>query len=158
MLTRDVNRRIKVIQSKISDLQKMGIPAAFVYVTTWTGALYVSGDERIAEQLKLSSQPILDALQNKREKLGELTRNFCLPRLPGKLDLLNNKTVVSMLVGVGKDLKIQWKGDPPEWWWPDQVPFQHPRDTAPEKFKGYLHVGYSQCLQHNYNFLYRKVD
>ena len=119
-----------MIQNKLGDLQKMGIPCAFVYVTTWTGVLYVSGDERIAEQLHLQSKPILDALDCKRAKTGEFIRNFCLPRLPTKI-------VANMLVGVGKDLKIQWKGDPPEWW-PDSVPFQHPRDTAPDIFKGEL--------------------
>ena len=137
MLKRDVNRRVNVIQKKLSDLQKMGIPSAFVYVTSWTGGLYVTGDERIAEQLKLRSQPILDTLGCKSHKTGsgsgELVRNFCLPRLPAKMALLNNKTVTNMLVGVGKDLKIDWKGGPPEWW-PDSVPFQHPRDAAPEIF------------------------
>lgn len=136
MLNRDVNRRITVIQNKLSDLQKMGIPSAFVYVTTWTGGLYVSGDERVAKEIKLSSKSILDALDC-NTKTGELMRNFCLPRLPAKLALLNSKTVTNMLVGVGKDLKIQWKGEPPEWW-PDSVPFQHPRDAAPENFKGLL--------------------
>ena len=42
-----------------------------------------------------------------------------------------------MLVGVDKDLKIQWKGELPKRW-PDSVPFQHPRDTAPEDFKDLL--------------------
>lgn len=51
--------------------------------------------------------------------------------------LLNNKTVTNMLVGVDKDLKIQWKGELPKRW-PDSVPFQHPRDTAPEDFKDLL--------------------
>ena len=97
--------------------------------------LYVSGDEWIAEQLKLSSKPILDALNC---KTGEFIRNFCLPRVPAKIDLLNSKTVANMLVGVGKDLKIQWKGDPLEWW-PNSVLFQHPRDTAPDIFKGELY-------------------
>ena len=78
MLNWDVNRRIGVIQNKLSDLQKMGIPCAFVYVTTWTGGLYVSGDERIAEQLKLSSKPILDALNCKKTKTGEFILNLSL--------------------------------------------------------------------------------
>ena len=94
----------------------MGIPCAFIYVSTWTGGLYVYGDERIAEQLQLSSKPILDALNCKKTKTGEFIQNFCLPRLPAKIDLLNSKTIANMLVGMGKDLKIQWKGDPPGWW------------------------------------------
>ena len=85
----------------------MGIPCAFIYVSTWTGGLYVYGDERIAEQLQLSSKPILDALNCKKTKTGEFIQNFCLPRLPAKMDLLNSKTIANMLVGMGKDLKIQ---------------------------------------------------
>ena len=98
-----------MIQNKLSDLQKMGIPSAFVYVTTWTSGLYVSGDERIAKEIKLSSKSILDALDC-NTKTGELMQNFCLPRLPAKLVLLSSKTVTNMLVGEGKDLKIHWKG------------------------------------------------
>lgn len=135
MLTRDVKRRVKVIQSKIEDLQNMGIPSAFVYLTNWTGGLYVSGDERIPKEIKLSADTILKNLQGDEEKGDLCCSNFCLPRLPNKLELLNNKTIASMLVGLGKDLKINWKGDAPLWW-PESVPFQHPREAAPETFKG----------------------
>ena len=31
-----------------------------------------------------------------------------------------------MLVGLGKDLKISWKDNPPAWW-PSNVPYCHPR-------------------------------
>ena len=117
MLTCDVKRRVKVIQSKVEDLQNMGIPSGFVYLSNWTGGPYVSGDERIAKEIKLSADTILKNLQ------GDLCcSNFCLPRLPNKLELLNNKTIASMLVGLGKDLKIDWKGDAPLWW-PESVPF-----------------------------------
>ena len=135
MLTRDVKRRVKVIQNKLEDLQKMGIPCAFVYLTNWTGGLYISGDDRITTEIKDSASTILKRLQDIDETDDLHSSKFCLPRLPNKLDSLNSKTVVSMLVGLAKDLKFNWKGDIPPWW-PESVPFQHPRDGAPETFKG----------------------
>lgn len=67
MLTRDVKRRVKVIQNKLEDLQKMGIPCAFVYLTNWTGGLYISGDDRITSEIKDSASAILKRLQDNDE-------------------------------------------------------------------------------------------
>lgn len=137
MLNRDVKRRVNVIQSKIKDLQKMGVPCVFAYSTSWTGGLYVCGDERMTRELKSSSD---NMLHNLREDTptdndeGQSSSNFCLPRLPGKLSKLNSKTITSMLTGLGKDLGINWKGAIPSWW-PENIPFQHPREAAPEEFK-----------------------
>ena len=135
MLTRDVKRRVKVIQNKLEDLQNMGIPCAFVYLTNWTGSLYISGDDRITTEIKNSASTILKRLQDIDETDDLHSSKFCLPRLPSKLDSLNSKTVASMLVGLAKDLKFNWKVDIPLWW-PESVPFQHPREGAPETFKG----------------------
>lgn len=132
MLTRDINRRVNVIQNKIKDLQEMGVPCVFAYATTWTGGLYVCGDERMTREVKASSNKILDNLKVEEVRQGS---NFCLPHLPEKLSKLNSKTVTAMLVGIGKDLKIDWKGEKPSWW-PELVPFQHPRNPAPDELKG----------------------
>jgi len=130
-----VKRRVNVIESKIEDLQRMGIPCEFVYLTNWTGGLYISGDDRVTTEIKDSASTIIKKLQDVDETDDLHPSKFCLPHLPNKLDLLNSKTVASMLVGLAKDLKFNWKGDIPQWW-PESVPFQHPRDGAPETFKG----------------------
>ena len=65
---------------------------------------------------------------------------FCLPYLPGKLSELNGKTICSMLVGLGKDLKISWKDNPPAWW-PSNVPYHHPRSSVPDGTRGKCNKG-----------------
>ena len=137
MLSRDVRRRLQVIENKIQDLHHMGVPCVFVYATTWTGGLYLIGDEKMANPIKANSGAILGQLKEAPlpDTAAPLASNFCLPRLPAKLPTLNNKTLTSMLVGLGKDLQIKWKREPPVWW-PEEIHFQHPRNAAPEQFKG----------------------
>jgi len=73
----------------------VGIPCAFVYVTNWTGGLYITGDERIVTEIKDSSGTILKRLQNSNDTGDLHSSKFCLPRLPNKLDLLNSKAVAN---------------------------------------------------------------
>ena len=137
MLTRDIKRRVKVIESKIEDLQKMGVPCVFAYATSWTGGLYVCSDDRMTKCLKSSSSGIFKSLKEEKPTTSDMdpAGKLCLPRLPAKLSSLNSKTITSMLVGLGKDLQINWTGSIPSWW-PDLVPFQHPRDAVPNDYKG----------------------
>jgi len=52
MLASDEKRRVKAIQKMIKDIQNMGIPCAFVYLTKWTVGLYIGGDDRITAEIK----------------------------------------------------------------------------------------------------------
>lgn len=133
MLSRDVKRRIQVITTKLQDLQKMGVPCVFTYATSWTGSLYVIGEDRMAKEVQSISTSLLKCLSE--VPLSEPTSALVLPHLPGDISSLNFKTLSTMLVGLGKDLSINWKGEAPSWW-PEDIPFQHPRDPAPENFKG----------------------
>jgi len=81
MLTRDIKRRVGVIEKKIEDLQKWGVPCAFVYATCWTGGLYVCGDTRFTDKIKESANTVLEALTINKDS----EKKFCLPYLPGKL-------------------------------------------------------------------------
>lgn len=139
MLTRDVKRRVTVIEKKIGDLQNMGVPCVFAYATSWTGGLYVCGDKRMAKCLKNSSSDLFQSLKepstSARTDDGGVASKLCLPKLPRKLSALNSKTAISMLVGLAKDLSLDWTGPVPEWW-PELVPFQHPRDPVPATYRG----------------------
>ena len=57
-----------------------------------------------------------------------------LPKLPAPLHELNVRTLQSMIVGIAKDLKIDWNGKKTEYW-PEEIPFINPRVPPPE-FKG----------------------
>ena len=59
MLSRDVKRRIQVITTKHQDLQKMGVPCVFTYATSWTGSLYVIGEDRMAKEVQSISTSLL---------------------------------------------------------------------------------------------------
>ena len=133
MLSRDVKRRIQVITSKLQDLQKMGVPCVFTYATTWTGSLYVIGEDRMAKEVQAISSSLLKCLAE--VPVSEPSSALVLPELPGDITTLNFKTLSTMLVGLGKDLSLNWKGEPPSWW-PADIPFQHPRDPVPDNFKG----------------------
>ena len=52
MISRDAKRRIEVITKKIADLQELGVPCLFSYATTWTGGLFVVGDDRMTSIVK----------------------------------------------------------------------------------------------------------
>lgn len=133
MLSRDVKRRIGVITSKIQDLQRMGVPCVFAYATSWTGGLYVIGDDRMATEVQAISTSLMNCISEPSPP--EPTSAIVLPPLPERITTLNFKTLSAMLVGLGKDLSINWKEEAPSWW-PKDIPFQHPRDPVPEHQKG----------------------
>ncbi len=114
MLSSGVRRRLLVIENKIQDLQHMGVPCMFVYATTWTGGLYFIGGEKMANPIKANSGAVLGQLKEAQltDTAAPPASNFCcLPQLPAKLPMLNNNILASMLVGLGKDLQVQWRGD-----------------------------------------------
>ena len=115
MNSRDSKRRVDVITKKIGDLEKYGVPSLFVYATPWTGGLYVVGDKRMASIVKNSQQEFLEVLQHQPQE-DMLPPKLILPALPQLIDEMNGRTLCSILVGIGKDLGIDWKGEQPEWW------------------------------------------
>jgi len=54
-----------------------------------------------------------------------LENKFCLPYFPARLSELIGKIICSILVGLGKDLNISWKENPPIWW-ALNIPYRHP--------------------------------
>ncbi len=153
-----------MIKKKVQDLQEMGVPCSFCYCTPWTGGLYITGDQRIGREVKAITNRILRSLEEREEndeEEGERDKPmavFQLPRLKVPLRELNQRTLVSMLIGIAKDSRLRWDGDQPRWW-PDGIPFVHPREP-PVHFKGkwvdalrallraaYCHFGCEDLLQ-----------
>ncbi len=95
------------------------------------------GDERITRVVKERKDYFL---VNLKDELSEPTDDqqggaaLLLPSLPQPIEDMNGRTLTAIIVGIAKDLCLDWKGDKPEWW-PDTVPFSHPRDT-PSEYKG----------------------
>lgn len=137
MITRDTKRRVEVITKKISDLKSFGVPSLFVYATPWTGGLSVVGDDRLCTIVRTHKDEFLDKL--KQELQDNMTSpKLILPELPQPINDMNGRTLCSILIGLGKDLSIDWKGEKPEWW-PDAIPFVHPRETPPQLKGNMLH-------------------
>ena len=78
----------------------------FVYATTWSGGLYFIGDEKMANPIKANSGAILGQLKEApiTDTAAPPASNVCLAQIPANLSVLINKTLMSMLVGLGKDL------------------------------------------------------
>ena len=140
MVSRDVHRRVEVISKKTKEMGDMGVPAAFIYITPWTGGIYMTGDSRITSVLNGTSvvENLLHCLSNESEggedEEEKQVTGLCLPKLPAKLDNLNSRTLQSMLIAIAKDMKIDWRGVPPPYW-PADIPFVNPRAKPPE-YKG----------------------
>ena len=49
---------------------------------------------------------------------------FQLLSLQVPLDKLNQRTLVSMLIEIAKDINLKWGGEAPKWW-PKGIPFVH---------------------------------
>ena len=135
MMSRDTKRRVEIITKKISDLKEYGVPSLFVYATPWTGGLCVVGDDRLCSIVRAHKDESLGNL--KVEPQDIISPKLILPELPQPISDMNSRTLCSILIGIGKDLAIDWKGNRPEWW-PDAIPFVHPRETPPQ-LKG-MHV------------------
>ena len=136
--------RVGVIEKKIEDLQRWHALCAFVYATYWIGGLHVCGDKRITDQLKSSASKFLETLEDTLRKIEKFWRAgfVCHSYLPGKLSELNGKTICSMLVGLGKDLKISWKDNQPAWL-PSNIPYCHPRSSVLDGSTGDCNQGTS---------------
>lgn len=136
--TRDIRRRVEVIQKKLADLQELGIPCAFCYSSVRnTGSLFTLGDKRITDVIERHKHKILKNLIDESFSDvggGAKEIHLILPPLPGKLDQLSRSAMQSLIVGILKDLGVRWS-DPMPVWWPEAIPFVHPR-SAPENFAG----------------------
>jgi len=136
MISRDAKRRIEVIIKKIANLQELGVPCLFSYATTWTGGLFVVGDDRMTSIVKEQKDEFLGKLETEQSNCDASISTFLLPTLPQPISEMNGRTLSTMIVGIAEDLNIDWKGEKPAWW-PDSVPFSHPRDIPPQ-LKGIL--------------------
>ena len=135
MISRDAKRRIEVTTKKIADLQEYGIPCLFSYATTWTGGIFVAGDDRMTSIVKERKDEFLENLKIPQSELSDAgISTLILPNLPQPICEMNGRTLSSIIVGIGKDLNIDWKRKKPVWW-PDSIPFSHPREIPPQ-FKG----------------------
>ena len=105
--------RVGVIEKKIEDLQRRDVPCAFVYATYWIGGIYVWGDKRITGQIKSSASKFLETLKDTFEEDTKVLKEQVLSAIAisqeNCLNLINGKTICSMLVGLGKDSKFPGK-------------------------------------------------
>ena len=142
---RDIKRRLDVIQKKMTDLQELGVPCAFCYVSRNTGSLFTSGTEGMTKIIEKSRDAILDnlsepALTQSGEGQSDIPCSdkrvirMVLPLLPQPLADLSLHELRSSIVGIIKDLGIKWSDNKPPFW-PAAIPFQYPQ-TAPDGFQG----------------------
>ncbi len=109
MSWRDANRRISVITKKMKDIQELGIPCVFCYAAPWTGGLFVIGDDRMARVLKRGTSEMLDNLKEESEEAT--LPDFLLPKLLQPIKGMNGRTLSSIIVGISRDLKLDWAGN-----------------------------------------------
>ena len=139
---RDIRRRLEVIQKKMSDLQELGVPCAFCYISVRnTGSLFTMGNQAMTQVIEESRDIILEKLsdaqlaERKEEVRGDQKEiHMVLPPLSRPLDELNLHDLRALIVGILKDLGIKWSDKKPPFW-PEAIPFQYPR-TAPEGLQG----------------------
>lgn len=138
--SRDIRRRVDVIQKKIADLQDLGVPCAFTYTSARnTGSIFTVGDSRVTEVVERHKNEILRNLMDGEVADSSHSTNeihMILPPLPAPLGELNRTSAATLITGILKDLKLRWT-DPQPNWWPTDVPFVPPRST-PENFPGWL--------------------
>ena len=137
--SRDVRRRVDVIQKKIADLQDLGVPCAFTYTSARnTGSIFTVGDSRVTDVIERHKNEILKNLMENEVGEGSHSTNeihMILPPLPAPLEELNRTSLQSLITGILKDLGLRWT-DPQPNWWPPEVPFVAPR-SSPENFSGW---------------------
>ena len=102
MLLRDVKRRIQAITSYLHDLKKMDVPCILAYATTWTGNLYVIGEDRMTNEFQSISSSLLKC--SPEVPASEPASTLIVPELLGASSL-NLKILSTMLVSLGKDLR-----------------------------------------------------
>ena len=147
--SRDIRRRLEVIQKKMTDLQELGIPCAFCYVSVRnTGSLFTMGDSTITQVIEGCSDTILQQVsetQTHHHKHQHMLQHpagvqrsaevrMVLPPLPTPLEQLGAHELRTLVVGIIKDLQLKWT-DPKPPFWPSDIPFQNPR-SVPEGFQG----------------------
>ena len=141
---RDIKRRLEVIQKKMADLQELGVPCAFSYISVRnTGALFTMGNKAMTKVIEESRDLILEKLAETQmvsyqKGISSDGReiHMILPPLPRPLNELNLHDLRGLVVGIIKDLGMKWSDQKPPFW-PQSIPFQYPR-TAPEGFQGTL--------------------
>lgn len=137
--SRDIKRRLEVIQKKMSDLQELGVACGFCYVSVRnSGTLFTMGNQAITQAIEQSRDAILQELSKGSPKETHPSDgkqiHMLLPPLPAPLDELGLQDLRGLVVGIVKDLGLKWSDSKPSFW-PREIPFQYPR-TAPDGFQG----------------------
>ena len=142
--SRDIKRRLEVIQKKMADLQELGVPCAFCYISIRnSGTLFTMGNSAITQVIEHSRDVIFQQLsknQNGTSSDQESPQwerkeiHMLLPPLPAPLEDLSLQDLRGLVVGIIKDLGLKWS-DPKPLFWPQEIPFQYPRN-APDGFQG----------------------
>ena len=105
MLSRDCRRQVDLIK-KIKELE---VPAAFCYIAPWSGEVFMAGDSRTTDSFRSKVEDILKKLNSNDHKLEPNHHvGLCLPKLPGRLEMLNGQSLQTIIVAIAKDLKISW--------------------------------------------------
>ena len=93
-----------------------------------TGGLCVFGDQRITQVISKHSTEIIESKEWFSNTTGStIPDTLSLPKLPKPWSRINAPTVKAILVGVVKDLGLPWDENCQPEWWPEDVPFRHPR-------------------------------
>jgi hypothetical protein len=142
--SRDIKRRLEVIQKKMTDLQELGVPCGFCYISARnSGTLFTVGNSAITQVIEQSRDAILHQLSTSQNtphvsQLPETDTtkevHMLLPPLPAPLNDLTLQDLRGLVVSIVKDLGLKWT-DPKPSFWPENIPFQYPR-SAPESFQG----------------------
>lgn len=157
--SRDIKRRIEVIQKKMADLEELGVPCGFCYASIRnSGTLFTMGHPAITQPIERSRHVILNHLSNwseKGEEAGMLSErkkkvHVLLPPLVRPLGELSISELRGLIIGIVKDLGLKWS-DPRPSFWPEEIPFQYPRST-PDGYQGCWSDGLRLVLQSIYSY------
>ena len=141
--SRDIKRRLEVIQKKMADLEELGVPCGFCYASIRnSGTLFTMGHPAITQPIEKSRHLILDHLSKWSDKGDELAGtgerrkkvHVLLPPLTRPLGELSLSELRGLIIGIVKDLGLKWS-DPRPSFWPEEIPFQYPR-TTPDGYQG----------------------
>ena len=134
---RDVKRKLAQIRKYVEQLAELDMPVGVAYGSRKTGGLCVFGDQRITGVISKHAMEIIESKEWFSTTTGSTVPDtLSLPKLPKPWSKINAPTVKAILVGVVKDLGLPWEEDCRPEWWPEDVPFQHPRKGSSDVIRG----------------------
>ena len=147
--SRDVKRKLGIIQKKTAELKELGVSVAVFYSSRKINGIQYFGDRRYTDVVDKHKDEILlnpawynDNDSDDDEDDGAIGQpKLLLPPLPCKLEHMNGITLRSAIAGLIKDLGLSWSSPKP-CWWPAEIPYRHPK-LPPDNYQGkYEHGGY----------------